>query len=272
MTTEETTAGAAPAESAVASQETTTPASSAAEPAPAQEKTEPSQPAAETQEAGQGEQEEKARPKSRVQERISQLTAQKYALLAENEALRRELERLRQPLASPNDPNLSLEEQEALRLRQVVREERADELEAEIKRRELQAAQIRAQMLNEKIDAAAERIPDLRQKIFDPSLPISTFAVDFIAESDRGAEVAYYLASNPAEARRIYALPATQQAIELARIEARIQVGSQVRKVSQAPPPPPTVGGGSSPGPKDPADMTQEEYNEWYRQRMKGRR
>jgi|GEM_PF-1401057 len=43
---------------------------------------------------GQGEQEEKSKPKSRVQERISRLTAQKYALLAKNEALRRELERL----------------------------------------------------------------------------------------------------------------------------------------------------------------------------------
>lgn len=274
MTDETTPAGAPPADSTSASPAPAqppneqTPAPSAAAPAE-QAKTEPGTPAAEQTEAGQGE-EEQSKPKSRWQERVDRLTAQKHALNAENEALKGELERLRKPIQVPSDRDLSFEEQEALRLRQVVREERADQLESELRQRQTREADLVLKAINEKVQAVADRIPDITEKVFDPTLPVSPFAAEFIAESEKGAEVAYYLASNRAEAARIAAMPVTRQALELARLEARLNAAPQVRKMSAAPNPPPTVGGGVSPGPKDPSTMSMSEYAEWYRKRSKG--
>lgn len=270
----ETPAASAPASTPAPAQPTTeqkTPAPSAAEPAE-QVQTEPGQPSADTQDEGQGEDQEKSKPKHRWQDRVDRLTAQKHALTAENEALKAELDRLRKPIQAPIDRELSFEEQEALRLRQVVREERADEIEAEIRLRESRAADVRGQMLKEKVEAAAERIPDISEKVFDPTLPITPFAAEFISESDKGAEVAYYLASNRNEASRIAGLPVTQQAVELARLEARLNAAPQVRKVSQAPTPPPMVGGGqTAPLEKLPSEMSMAEYTEWYRKRNQRR-
>lgn len=279
MTVTPTPAGASPAASDPASTPATvpppptteqTPAPSAAEPAE-QVKPETGKPSAERHDEGQGDNEEQPKPKSRWQDRVDRLTAQKHALNAENEALKAELARLRKPIQMP-DRDLSFEEQEALRLRQVVREERADQLESELRQRQSREADLVSKAIHEKVQAAAERIPDITEKVFDPTLPISAFAAEFIAESERGAEVAYYLASNRTEAARIAAMPDTRQAVELARLEARLNAAPQVRKISQAPTPPPMVGGGqTAPVEKPPSEMSMAEYSEWYRKRNKRR-
>src|SRR5690606_36348849 len=62
---------------------------------------------------------------------------------------------------------------------------------------------------------------------------------DFIATSDKGAEVAYFLTQNPSEAARLASLHSYHQGIELARIESRLTAAPQVRKQTAAPPPPP---------------------------------
>ena len=275
MTVETTPAGAPPADSAPASTPATvpppptteqTPAPSAAEPAE-QAQTEPGEPAAE-QNAEQGEKDEQ-KPKKRWSERVDQLTAQKHALTAERDALRSELERLRQPIQAPTDRELTFEEQENLRLRQVVREERADQLESEVRRRQTEELSLRQKTFEARVADVAERMPDFHEK-FHQDLPVSDFAADFLADSERGAEIAYYLGSNPKEAAEIHRLPVAQQAIRLARLEARLSSAPQVRKTSAAPNPPPTVGGGVSPGPKDPSTMSMSEYAEWYRKRSKG--
>jgi chromosome segregation ATPase len=275
MTTEATPAGATPAESTPAlpvppaSTIEGNPAPSAAAPAE-QVKTEPGEAPAENEGQGNDAEEIKAKKRS-ARQRIAELTAQKYALQAELDSQRQEISRLRKPLEIPRDRDLTLDEQDALRVREAVRQERADELESETRRKEAQAMAAQAAMFEKRIEEVADRIPDIRDKLSDPTLPISPYAAEFLSESERGAEVAYWLATNRNEAARINGLHPLKQAAELARIESRLQAAPQVRKTSQAPNPPPMVGGGVSPGPKDPANMSQAEYNEWYRKRGKGR-
>lgn len=243
----------------------TTPAPSAAAPAE-QVKTEPGEPAAEP-EAGQGEKDEQ-KPKSRFQERIDRLTAERHAADARALAAEEKLRRLQQPLEIPKDRDLTFEEQESIRIRQAFREERAAETEQEAVREREEAFLKRKQTFEAKAEAVADRMPDLLERF--SAVPVSHFAADFIAESEKTAELAYYLGSNPHEAQRIASLPVTRQAVELARLEARLNAAPQVRKTSAAPNPPPTVGGGASPGPKDPSTMSMAEYSEWYKKRGKG--
>lgn len=274
MTVETTSAGAPPADSAPAStpapaqpsnEQITTPAPSAAEPAE-QAKTEPGQPAAEQTDAGQGDKDGK--PKSRFQERIDRLTAEKRAAEARAAAAEARLNKYGQPIVIPQD--VSFEEQEELRLQKVLRRQQAESAAEEVQQERVAAVEKRRQMFEAKVESVADRMPDLVEKF--SSVPCSDFAADFISESERGAEIAYYLGSNPHEAVRLAQLPDTRQAVELARLEAKLQAAPQVRKTSAAPNPPPTVGGGASAGPKAPHEMSDEEYSAWYRERQTARR
>lgn len=272
MTTEATPAGATPAASTPALPAPpaptieSTPAPSAAAPAE-QVKTEPGESAAD-QTADQGEKDEQ-KPKSRFQERIDRLTAEKREAEARARAAEDRLKRLQQPLEVPKDRELSFDDQEKLRLREVLREQSAEQAAEEVAVENAKAEKKRHETFMEKVKAVADRMPDLAEKF--SAVPVSHFAADFISESEKAAELAYFLGSNPHEAIRIANLPDTRQAVELARLEAKLQAAPQVRKTSAAPNPPPTVGGGVSPGPKDPSDMSMAEYSEWYRKRGKGR-
>jgi hypothetical protein len=107
-----------------------------------------------------------------------------------------------------------------------------------------------------KLEAARERIPDLDQAMAAfANLPISDHAADIISDSDKAAEISYFLAKNPDDARRIASLAPHRQAYELAKIEARVSPG-QSRRTSNAPPPVPIIGASSSPSTPALKDMS----------------
>ncbi len=204
------------------------------------------------------------KPKVPFSERISQIHAAKKQAEAEAAMARQEAQRLRDELdklrSQPRD-QMPFEDQDALRVREAVKLERLEEKQAEAQFREQLAVQARSATFQAKVEAAAERMPDLVEKF--SRVPLSEQAADLIAESDRAAEIAYYLGNNPQEAHEIYRLPAHLQGARIARIEARLSAAPSVRKVSQAPSPPPALSGASSPGVKDPGTMSMEEYAKW---------
>jgi len=122
-------------------------------------------------------------------------------------------------------------------------------------------------MFQDRLAAAKQQIPDIDTVISDPTLPVTDIGARFIAESDKGPQVAYWLGTNRAEAVRIASLDPYSQAFELGRIEARIAAAPASRRISNAPAPVPKVGGGSNTGAKDPAQMTMAEYIEWRNKR-----
>jgi hypothetical protein len=223
------------------------------------------EPAAAKPDGEQGEGEKKG--KSRFQERIDDLTAarrdaERRAAAAEARALQ-----LQQQLKPPG-PNASLEEQDDYRVERAVVKARADELTHEARTAQQEAVQKTFDTFQAKAEAVADRMPGLVDKFC--SLPeVSQAMASFVAESDRGAEVAFHLAQNPNEATRIARLSPLHQGIELARLEGKLSVAPQIRKVSTAPSPPPTVTGNPAPASRDPHEMSQAEYNEWYRKRNK---
>lgn len=203
------------------------------------------------------------KPKVPFSERISQITAARRQAEAERSIALQEVARLRQELeglrGQPAD--IPYEQQDANRVREVLKEERLAEKQQEVQTRETFIKEARQAAFLAKVEAAQERMPDLLEKF--ATVPVSEVAAELIAESDKAAELAYWLANNPREAREIAALPAHMQGARIARIEARLSAAPTVRKVSQAPTPPPALSGASSPGVKDPGSMSMDEYAKW---------
>ena len=52
-----------------------------------------------------------------------------------------------------------------------------------------------------------EKVPDFDAVVHNPNLTVTPVMADAIRESGRGAEIAYFLGKNPAEAARIASLP-----------------------------------------------------------------
>ena len=122
----------------------------------------------------------------------------------------------------------------------------------ETQQRQIQQAQQELQAAwGEKLDTARERYPDFNEKgqelidsLGEIDQQYGEYLSTTIMEMDHGAEVLYYLASNPEEARDIIASGAKRATIALGRLEARFEEGSAEKpkarpKVSKAPPPPP---------------------------------
>jgi hypothetical protein len=199
----------------------------------------------------EGKQGEQERRKESVQERIDKAVfKQREAERREAAALARaaELERKLQPPPA----NAPLEEIDRYERRKDLVDWRVDELRSEA--RDAQSNAVEAAY--EKFAARAEAVPDLIERFSDPNLPVSKIMGEFVADSEKGAEIAHFLADNPSEAARIKNLSDAQQGVALARLEARFSVAPPVRKVSTAPTPPPTVAGNPSPAGKSVADMS----------------
>lgn len=207
--------------------------------------------------------------KSSAQQRINEITKEKHeanrrAESAERTArdLQRQLSEMRQEYQRL-DPNDTVGQQQ-LSTRAAVKAERLEQLQAEGQSAAAEAAQSRAAMFTAKIDAARERIPDIDQAMANFSaVPVSDVAADLIAESEKAAEITYFLSRNPAEAHRIHRLPPHMQGAEIARIEARV-AQAPARKASAAPPPVKTnLGGGSSPPGKSIETQSMDDWSKW---------
>ena len=79
-----------------------------------------------------------------------------------------------------------------------------------------------AESFLEKAEKAQERYPDYQAVVGNPSLAINEGMVEFIAESDLGADVAYFLGKNPMKAAQIAQMSPIKAARELSRIESEI--------------------------------------------------
>lgn len=78
-----------------------------------------------------------------------------------------------------------------------------------------------AQRLHEKFDAVADEIPDIIELVRG-AVPFTEPMVTYIDESDLGAKVAHFLATNVKDAERIGKLGPASQIRELDKIEAKL--------------------------------------------------
>lgn len=80
----------------------------------------------------------------------------------------------------------------------------------------------RTETFMDKAEKAGERYPDFQTVVSNPALPINEHMAEFIAESETGADVAYYLGKNPTKAAQIAKMSPVGAARELTRIEAEL--------------------------------------------------
>ncbi len=86
-------------------------------------------------------------------------------------------------------------------------------------------------------------------------------------DSEKGPELVYHLAKNPAEAERLNAMSVRQMDREIGRLEttlgAKAPPAPPAARTTNAPPPVKPGSPASSPANTDPSKMTQPEYEAW---------
>ena len=143
------------------------------------------------------------------------------------------------------DPN----EEVADRVFHKLRKEQIPVLEQQAKTSRKAAAAIEAQAFEEAMSEAAGRIPDFDAVVRNPNVSFAPQMVPYVANSDKGADVAYYLGKNPDVARQLAETFAQNPAagfIELGRIEGKVSAPT-AKPASTAPKPAPIISGGSNP-------------------------
>jgi hypothetical protein len=193
-----------------------------------------------------------------AQERIAELTAKAHAakrIAADKDRVIQRLEeRVKTLEAGPPRENdyKSFEEFEAAKATYHVKQATKEDREADIKiaSDEAKSAQSDAQaaleeIFHERAQDFADRVPDYFQKVSDNSLPITVGMRDEIHASEKGPEIAYFLANNRAEAARIARLTDSREiARAIGRIEGRLGTPPP-KKVTTAPAPVKAVATGS---------------------------
>lgn len=111
-----------------------------------------------------------------------------------------------------------------------------------------------------KMEKARDVLDDFDEVCAESEAPVTKTMSEAIFESDQGALIAYYLAKNPTESERISKLSPSKQAAAIVALEEK--VAKPAKKPSKAPDPINPVGTKVEVS-KDPAKMSQAEYNAW---------
>jgi len=117
-------------------------------------------------------------------------------------------------------------------------------------------------LFRERILALADRYPDIEARIFDNANPVSPVMAEVLQDSERGPEIAYFLATHREEAQRIKSMSPPLAAYALGRIEATLDA-PKPRTQSHAPPPPNILKGARATAQKDPDKMETDEWLVW---------
>lgn len=110
-----------------------------------------------------------------------------------------------------------------------------------------------------KQEAVRKEIPDYDEVMGGADTVVAPYVTDAILTSDRGPEVAYHLAKNPALAEKLNRLSPLAAAREIGRIEAALEKSSP-GTTRTAPPAPAKTSRSSATIPGDPAKMSHEAY------------
>jgi len=133
-----------------------------------------------------------------------------------------------------------------------------------------QQDQVRQQLVTaweEKVERAEDKYEDFSSVVGELK-PDNAFTAA-IMDAENGEDVAYHLAKNPKEARRIAALPPLSQAREVGKLEAKLQAEPAKPKTPSKAPAPitPLAGSGATPGSDAPSD--DDDMASWMKKRQK---
>jgi hypothetical protein len=207
--------------------------------------------------------------RSRAEERIAELVAERAAAKEAGEYWRELAISLQNQPAEPAKPDLkpTLEqfdhdpEKYALAVADWTVKQSAGVAKAQVaeaikaQASENEQAALKASW-DERSAKFMESNPDFQAVISNPAIPISKDMADVFMESDQGPAIAYHLGKNPDVAARISRMPPRKMTLAIGRLER--DVAASKPKPTKAPTPPSPVGGQQPSA--DIADMTIEEF------------
>lgn len=173
--------------------------------------------------AASGEVDKQEQAKERVFTQAELDAAIQKRLVKEQRRIERQLrEQLAQQATAQPPKREAFQDDEAFLRAQI--EHQAEQLARQKieERTKAEQAEKLAESFQEKAEKAAERYPDFQAVVGNPALPINDAMAEFIAESDHGPDVAYFLGKNPMKAAQIAQMTPVKAARELARIETEL--------------------------------------------------
>jgi hypothetical protein len=140
-------------------------------------------------------------------------------------------------------------------------------------RKQVEAQQSTAETVRTQVEAARAKYPDYDEVVND-QVPISPAMAEVLVASEHGADVAYWLGSNPADCAKIAKMTPAQAGAALARIEAQLSESAPAKPqpkaaVTKAPKPPATVQGGSGSADPEPDPKNYQAWEKWENRRLK---
>ena len=190
-------------------------------------------------------------PKTFSQEEVDAMVGKRLA------REQRKWEREQAARAAPQEPAPDGQAQDVVALAEEIANRR-------------EAAKAEAQVLetyHEREESAREKYDDFDQVAYNPALKITTAMAHTIRESEVGPEIAYYLGTNPAEAKRIAQLSPLTQAKELGKLETKLTTNPPAKRTSSAPEPIKPVGARGSSAPvfdtTDPRSIAAMDTSTW---------
>lgn len=215
----------------------------------------------------EGETPKKPRNKVSARKRIGQLTA-------EVRGLQRQLGQLTQPkpvqpAGMPKQEDFeTYEEYIDARAMHVARQTVAEQVRMQTEaQRQAQREQL-AESFRQRSEEAAEKYDDYDEVIEASEVPITNAIGHAIMESEIGPDISYYLATHPAEARKIVSLSPVGQIREIGKLEVKLT--DRPKKTTAAPAPPKTLRAAAMPV-QDPDKMPIKDWMEQERKRLQAK-
>lgn len=91
--------------------------------------------------------------------------------------------------------------------------------------------------LGRMVDVGKGKYEDFNTVVSKADVPLNSAMAEAIVEAENGADLAYYLAKNPDEARRISELSGTLSAIEIGKLSVSLNGEAKPKRASSAPAP-----------------------------------
>lgn len=231
------------------------------------------------------------KPRSRAQERIEELVAERNALRKYGEYLLTQVGDLRKagvkepvqesrpaPAESVDEsaPTLESADFDPVKLNKLqnewIQNQVNKRVESAVKQIEVRQSEVAIrQAFEQRTVEFRKNTPDFDTVLANPALPqLAPEAARVIIRSEQGPDIAYHLGKNPDLAERIARMEPVSQAAAIGRIEGQLSKVAQKEpskapparpvSVTKAPPPPKPVSSGSAVVQKDMAQMSMEEW------------
>lgn len=210
--------------------------------------------------------------KSNAQKRIDALVFQRHQAEREAAYWKQQAQATQAPAEAPKFADFDSQDDydqamQQYRIDQGVNRGLSKTAEQQAERFTQDARRVAAETYNQRVSDAVTRIPDFVDVVGKSEVPMSPALQDALMDSERGPELVYHLAKNPAEAERLNGLSVRQMDREIGRLESTLGAKSAppppAARTTSAPAPIKPGSQASAPANTDPNKMTMAEFEAW---------